>query len=211
MKIKNKTNILTRNLKTFLVKACEKELLGPDYTSRLYAIFRYRRRTYRREDDCPGGYGWYEYPQIEITLVKDVLPDKRKLAKVISHELAHTQGVKHRAMQNTTYGWHQGWEQNYLWADALELTTYMPTTAPAAVDQDVLKLKNARTQAKSWERKLKLAKTFSQKWKEKVKHYEAKVAKTRTINVPTTVGQQELAGAASCNPPENTPGLLETK
>jgi hypothetical protein len=212
MKITNRTNILTRNLKTFLAKSCEKELLGPEYTSRLHAVFKYRKRTRTRTDDCPGGFGWYNHPRIEITLVKGVLPDKRKLAKVIAHELAHTQNVHHGpAMQNSTYGWVVGWEQNYLWADALVLTTYAAPVPPQLVDQDALKLKNAQAQLKAWGRKLALAKTCTQKWKDKVKYYQSKVAKIVPHNGTSAAPQPDLERAASSTPPENPGGPVGTK
>jgi hypothetical protein len=46
--------------------------------------------------------------------------DRRKLAKVINHELAHTRGMTHAQMNGSNlYCWLRGWEQHFAWAQTL--------------------------------------------------------------------------------------------
>lgn len=179
MQIRNQTEWQTRNLKTFVSRVCQQELLDSKFVKRLVVTFEYKKSCGSKDDDkYPHGYAWYKSTCAVIRLVKGVLPDKQALAKVIAHELAHCQGVHHKDMHGPRYGYAKGWREFYLWAKELPLERYAEGTTiqVTPLTKAQAKLASAQTLLKQWETKKKLASTKVLKYKEKVKYYQSRIS-----------------------------------
>lgn len=176
MQIVNKTHWQTRNLKTFVIQVCHKELMDQSYINQLHITFDYYKKPCHGYDDYPGGWAYYNSAIIHIHLPKEKI-NKRALAKVLAHEMAHNQNVRHRSMRGPRYGWAEGWKEIYAWADKLTLEKYKVTipTKPTSLTKAQAKLANAQTLLKTWQTKQKLANGKVSKYKEQVKYYEGRV------------------------------------
>jgi len=174
MRIENRTHWSTRNLKSFVVKVCDREMVTPEYRKRLRVTFNYAKRI--GADYWVGGYATYNSHYMTIHLPKDKV-HKRGLAHTIAHEMAHNHGVRHRSMHGPLYGYAPGWEELYAWADELPLEKKAPVVPakPTKLQAAQAKLAGARAALKAWETKKKLAMTKTQKWKDKVYYYTQRV------------------------------------
>jgi len=112
MKIVNKTRWCTKHLRNIIKQVAKEECV-----SLKGAFF---------SPNCPSGFAYYRsVPNVTLKLpaVKYGI-NKVALAKVIAHELAHCQGVHHRAMLRTSrYRWGGKWQEIFAWADKLALET----------------------------------------------------------------------------------------
>jgi len=189
MKLRNKTNFDTVQLKAFIRQVAAKEELTPADIAKFRVTARYRRRSAYRADDCPGGWAYYNTWTFSLSFVRGVMPDKAKLAKVIGHELAHCQGVRHRHMQNNRYGWPSDWEQYWAWARELPLTMHGPTKPPTRDEKISASVAHCESMLAQWQRKVKLAATKAAYWKRKLRYYEKRQAAAPADNAESEVSE----------------------
>jgi len=175
MQITNNTHWCTRNIKTFIVRVAEKELLDAAWTEMLQVTVRYSRNV-----GVSGEAGYRS--RYMILRLPHHCPDKVAFAKLIAHELAHCQGAHHRAMHNSLYDFsHPEWRKEWEWAEALELRRKpSPPTPPTGTDKDRVELAGSQALLKQWLTKLKMARNKAVKYRERVKYYEKKLSVVST-------------------------------
>ena len=177
MRLTNRTNLNTKQLKAFIRAVAVREQLTPAEIKRFKVTVKYRKRSHCRGDNAPGGYAWLNTWTFVIKPVKDVMPGKPELAKVIAHELAHCQGVKHgSAMRNNLYGWKEGWRENYLWAEQLPLSFNEPAGKPTRCEKISSQVEHCENMVEQWKRRVKLAKTKENFWQRKLRYYNKRQA-----------------------------------
>ncbi len=176
MRIDNQTHWSTRNLKSFVVKVCDQEMVDVNYRKYLTVHFNYSKKTGNGYDDYPGGYAGYNARYMYIHLPKDEIY-RPALAKVLAHEMAHNQGVRHKSMHNARYGWGEGWEEIYAWAKNMLLEKKVPVvpTKPTALNVAQTKLVSAQVALKAWSTKKKLAMGKVQRYKDKLVYYQQRI------------------------------------
>jgi len=194
MKIVNKTGIRTDDIRRLVRAVALKELFTPEQISLLRVRVRHRRRSHARNDRHAGGWAYYHSTGFELTFVKGVQPDPVATAKTIAHELAHCQGVKHRNMRNTLYGWKPGWEETWAWAKDYPLTLKPEPTKPTAEETASEDIERCRKAIDAWQRKAKLAATKLRRWKTKLHYYERKAAAMTAQEPPS----ENAVAPASC-------------
>lgn len=114
-----------------------------------------------------------------LTFVRGVFPDKRALAKVIAHELAHNQRLHHgKVMNNVHYGWKPGWREFWAWTDQLPLVMHSESEKPKLTFGEKVadKMLHCEKMLTVWSRKVKLAKTKETFWRRKLRYYEKRQA-----------------------------------
>ena len=121
IQIKNLTHWKTSHLRTFVIRTA-KEVLDDHEKPTLRVEFRYARR---REGSC-SGYAWYHSMDLVIRLPSQIT-DKIDLAHVITHEIAHTKGLKHGDMRGSAIYMRVGrYREIYAWAADLPLEKNSP-------------------------------------------------------------------------------------
>ena len=182
MRVLNKTNLNTKLLKAFIRAVGINEQLSLADINKLQVRVIYRKRSNSWKDDYATGYAYYNSSHMCLKVVRGVMPDKVALAKTTAHELAHTQGVHHRAMRNSIYGWKQGWREHWAWADKLSLTMNATEEEKKPDKGQVLssKLSHCEKMVVLWERKVRLARTKQKKWEQKLGYYQRCMKKAAT-------------------------------
>ncbi len=200
MKLTNKTHWRTDQLKKLVVEVARRELLNSGFTKRLQVTVKYKRASYRSMGY--GGYAWYNSHSMVLKLPRIGPVDSARVAKIIAHELAHCQGVKHNCMHNTRYGWVEGWRQIWGWAAAHPIEGKSATVKipSSPLNQILSKIAECKKRMAAWQRKAKLAKTYLSKHARRLRYYETKAA---TISHPTDSQQSVAApGYPQLLPPE---------
>lgn len=194
MKINNKTNLNTKQLGAFIRRVAEHEQLSSNEIDKFNVEITYRRQSSRFGRDQTGGYAWLKTWTFCLKVPKDIMPNKPALAKTIAHELAHCQGVHHgAAMNNPQYGWAEGWQEYWKWAEELSLS-FNGDGEKQKPSRNILvlkKLEHCQAVVAEWERKARLAKTKQRKWQQKVKYYERQLQKAA---VPAPVVERVSEG-----------------
>jgi len=181
MKIVNKTKLQTDQLKCFIREVAKKELI--DLKDSVFAV------VYRRGGrNGIAGYAYYGMPaRVTLKIPRDFQTDKVELAYVVAHELAHSQGLRHKQMKNQIYSRKFAnrhgldWRQHYLWADGLPLET--ATVIVSALDkpskEQVIRQKRDKCQAAmgKWESRVKRSQNRYLKWRRKFLYYESQLEK----------------------------------
>lgn len=133
-----------------------------------------------------GPRGWAYYgmpPRIKIGIPKTPF-DHAVLARVISHELAHSQNVHHgKALPSTLDP--EALRIKYSWASAIPIELkVIPTSVknPSAIIQK--KMSHSMKMAERWSSKVKLSQTLLRKWKHKVAYYDKQLAKAAAQSIP---------------------------
>ena len=122
--------------------------------------------------------------RMTLCLRRDAV-DSVELAKVIAHEFAHNKGMRHKDMENTRYGWVEGWRERYAWATEFPIPAAPVKPVPALVTVLERKLEHVEAQCKRAASKAKRAQTILRKWTRKQKYYESKLAAERTKSAPS--------------------------
>lgn len=178
MKLVNKTNLDTKQLKAFIRRVAKAEFFDPADIKKLQVRAIHRRRSSSWADNQVSGYAYYGVPKMTLKFVKDIMPDKVQMAKTTAHELAHTQNVRHgSAMRNNRYGWKPGWRDTWAWAAELPLTLKPPVEKPCKNKVALSKLSHCLSMSILWGRKVHLAKTKQRKWEKKARYYEKQIVK----------------------------------
>ena len=101
-------------------------------------------------------------------------PDKVDFAFVITHELAHTRGMRHPAMRgNPRYRRVGRNKEIYAWGNALPLEKVEKKSKTTPVDA---KLAHAEKMLKTARTREKRAITLRKKWETKVRYYAKRAA-----------------------------------
>lgn len=189
MKMVNKTNLNTKQLKAFVRQVAIHEQLTQSDIKQLQVFIIYRRRSSSWKDNYVTGYAYYNTPKMYLKFVKGVLPDKSQMAKTVAHELVHTQGVHHgSAMNNKWYGWAEGWQEHWAWAEKLPVTmnASRDDIKPSRNQKLLSKVSHCLKMMIVWERKSKIAKTKQLIWKRKLSYYQ-KQGKMAAMMAPVEV------------------------
>jgi hypothetical protein len=178
MNIVNKTRVNAKQLGALIRAVAVEELWTPDDIEQLRIRVVYRRRTYGRPDNHPGGYAYYDSYRMCLKFVRGVQPDPVGTAKTIAHELAHCKNVQHRNMNNNRYGWKPGWRETWAWVVKypLEMLPDRETVKPSKSEKASKDIERCQKALEDWQRKAKLAATKLRKWKRKLDYYEKKLA-----------------------------------
>jgi hypothetical protein len=176
LRLINKTDFYSRQLKAFIRKIAVDECMSPEEIRELRVKAYYRKRSRLWQDNYVTGYAYYGstmFGKIELGFVKGVMPDKVQMAKTTAHELAHTQGVRHGvAMRNNIYGWKDGWRERWAWAAEIPLELKPLKEKPDKKDVRTDKMNHCEKMVALWARKVKLARTKQQKWERKLRYHE---------------------------------------
>jgi len=179
MRICNTTSVNAGQLRKLIRAVALHEELTPDNIRRFRVTARYRRKSERRADNYPSGYGYYNTWTFVITFVKGVVPDSCATARLIAHELAHCQGVRgHRTLKNSRYGMKSGWRDVWAWAKKFPLSLCEPA-APKRMSRDEkisVQVEHCETMLACWRHKAKLAKTKENFWRRKLGYYQKRRA-----------------------------------
>ena len=174
MKLINKTHWRSDHIMAFVKRVAEAELDPPQRKGYVVEVGYTRRRGVL----CTG-YAYYHSKKIWVNVPSDnILRDD--LAHVIAHEMAHTRGMRHRAMRGSArYQRVPGYAQYYAWANELPLEQVQIERVPRAVRTAAKrdkKLEQAQAALARWERRAKLAATKLKVWRRKVRRLEATIA-----------------------------------
>jgi hypothetical protein len=179
MKINNKTNYPTRELKKVFDR-CIKELVRTNRCSltrfkNLDVKITTRRVHSNTSSSFIGGYAYYNSCWCEIKL-----PNKGKplfgteIADTFIHEIGHCLGIKHNA-----YGCYNDTIEHFYkdWIDRTFKDMMIPPKEikKVIVNHVDVRYQRAKSNLEKAETRLKRAKTIFKKWTNKVKYYEKKL------------------------------------
>lgn len=189
MKIKNKTRWRTDQLRAIIHRVAKNEMVS--LAGAVFTIVK-RHQSNRWSPNYAGGCAYYRMPP----LVTIKMPDpgyginKAELAKVIAHELAHCQGVRHNGMpKNGSYRWGGDWKTLYAWADAMPLEAAPEPIKIIPTKQEVIekKRKHAEGKMEIWHHKMGIAKSRFRKWERKMVYYNRQLEKA-AVQPPSQEG-----------------------
>lgn len=193
MKLINKTNLRIDQLRKFIREAARREMV-PLRHATITVIY--------RRISCRGTYiGGRAYlgmpPRIKIKIPKNIPVDKVELGQVISHELAHAQGLRHKQMKNAIYSrryankYGTDWRQFYGWANDLPLERKpVEEKIKPAPDQTIrLKLDKCLKMVNKWYTKARISQVLLKKWEQKSHYYERQLK--QIAEMPETDKEQQ--------------------
>lgn len=169
MRIINETHWRTDHLRAFISRVAQDEL-NPKQRKRLVITVVYTRGRHHSSS----GYAYYHSNIARVRLPSEG-PDKIDFAHVIAHELAHTRGMKHRAMTgDPRYDRMPRTREIYAWAADLPLEKKV--VAPKQRPGHEEKLAHAQQMLNLNASKMKRYATICKKWRRRVKYYEGQMA-----------------------------------
>lgn len=173
MKLVNKTNLDSQHLKAIILRVAEIEQLSADDIRCVNITVKYGRHSDYRGDTVPRVFAYYGKWASVLKVIKGVLPDKKSLAKNIAWAFAANQNVKMSA-SDKHYGWGEGWQQEWAWADAMPLEFVVPEEKPVPGKRDKILsgMEHCAKMMEKWDRTIKLAKTKYKVWQRKFNYYE---------------------------------------
>lgn len=175
IRIVNKTNWSTRDLRRFVVEAARREFGERGDNRSLNVTFTYVRH---RDRHGSSGYAWYNTGS-SVIRVGRVITDKIDLAKVLCHEFAHNRGVTHAEMRGSAlYRRIGNWRELAAWGEALPLTWKAPKVKAkvSTLEHTDSKLVQIQASIDRWQSKLKRAQTALKKYQRKAAYYQKKKA-----------------------------------
>lgn len=170
MKILNKTHWNSEQIKALLYAVARQEQLPGDFTRRLHCTIKYRRN---------GGYGgsaFYNSHYMKLKMPRTGPVDSVTVAKIMAHEMAHCQGVKHRQMHGPRYSWEDGWREIWAMANNYTIEAKAVVANERSLTTSSDQMEKCRLMIGKWERKAQLAKTYIKKWSRRLAYYEKKSA-----------------------------------
>lgn len=178
MKLINKTNLKSDQLRIFIREVARREMVPLKHA--VFTII-YRRIS------CRGAYiGGVAFlgmpPRIKIKIPRNIPIDKVELGYVLAHEMAHSQGLRHKQMRNPIYSRRyarkhgKDWRQFYGWANNLPLENKpAEEKIKPTPDQTIRhKLDRCLKMANKWCSKIKRSQSIYKKWKQKSSYYAKK-------------------------------------
>jgi hypothetical protein len=205
MKVDNKTDWRTDQLKAIIMRVAKEEL-DPKKAKRVTIQVYYTKRRARvvikkdaegnvlrddsghpihhriYEDHGSCGYAYLRGFWCRVGLGRDTV-DKPDFAKVVAHEFAHLRGMRHGAAMNCKrYKRVPGYRDFYAWANDMPLEKKPKKEKPKGMELREQKLHQAEQQVKVWEKRIKRAETWLRKWKKKVTYHkrQLRVAAAKT-------------------------------
>lgn len=187
MKIDNRTNYVTADLRALAVRIAAREL-EPAERKRV-AIRFVRSKRHIHGNAFVNGNRLMVYIPPSHLMTPERMP---AVAMVLAHEMAHINGLhggpanERRARATARYGFGYGfgygasrgaYKEYYAWAADMPLRVQAPVRAPRATDDG--KLAAAHAAIKRWDAKRKRAETALKKYRRRVKYYERKMAANR--------------------------------
>ena len=191
MKIENQTHWSTAHLRALVMRVALEELDAAG-RRRLVVRVQYRRRNsrVRGRGSYGHGAGVRAGGRMWLFLEREDPIDRVLLAHTIAHECGHLRGLRHPAMKGARYGYADGWQERYAWAETLPLARQPAppklSRVEALTERRTTRLTRALTALARWERRAKHAAARVQHWRRRVKAVE------RTI--------QQAAKAAEVGP-----------
>jgi len=178
VQIDNQTDWKTDDLRRFVTVATEKALLDGSYRNNLRVEISYCRHSRYHRADCPRVTYWYGRPRFNLMVVKGVVLDKCKLAKLIMLALSHCQrGIKKFNKECPHWGWPEGWRNKYTWALELPLERKPSTAAPRKGAVVHEKLKHAQEMVNVWDHKVQVAMNKKSAWLKRFHRYDGMLKK----------------------------------
>jgi hypothetical protein len=161
----------TRAVKRLCLAVAKHELLTPAEIARKRVHLKWRRIAGRGLL----GKAWFNSDVITLYLERDTL-DPVLYAKVIAHEYAHNQGVRHRQMAES-YEWKEGWRETWGWAATYTVPRKARKDVPVLSRSDIVakKLTHAQGLLENWEKKERAAARHARNWRVRVKYYTRKL------------------------------------
>jgi hypothetical protein len=176
IKLDNKNHWRDDHIRAFILAAAREE--RPDLCKRgareLTAVVVYTRG--RRRGSCCYAQNHSNY--IKVLLPKHGSPDRVYFAQAITHELAHTRGLKHNQMNRcATYSRVGNYRTIYAWGEQLplEVKAKKVTKRPTAI----VKLAHAEKMLRLAITREKRAGTLRKKWQFKVRYHEKRATLMR--------------------------------
>jgi hypothetical protein len=186
VRIMNKTEWHTENLRKILQRVAEKEL-DPEQIKALHVTI---VTVHRRGQQWISGYAWPHSNSMVIKLPSKGPIDSVELAHVAAHEMAHTHGMLHSDMKGCRrYAWVKGWEELYAWAAEFPVEKRAARPKPSLDQKRQVRLEQAQKALARWQRKAKLAATKIRKYKTAVKRVE------KTLTVVASPAYSEIKEA----------------
>lgn len=173
LKIVNKTKWNTDHLRAFVMRA-RAEVFGEHARGKKLVVTFVTSRRY----GSVSGYAYIGGTNSRIRIPKDAI-DKRSLAQILKHELAHNAGANgERWMRRSKdLGFrHPEWRQTVEWADALPLEKAAPKPKPTKGERVERALAIAQRRKKEWQTRAKRAATALKKWTRRVAQIEKRAA-----------------------------------
>jgi hypothetical protein len=172
MKVENLTHWRTDHLRAFVVRVAAEEL-DPEVRRHYRVVFGYNRQ--RGKGGGVSGYAYYGGRTAHVNVPSDEV-DRVNLAHTIAHEMAHSRGMRHRAMRGSRrYTYAEGWRGFYSWAEAMPLERKALPPSLTVNDRARRKHMTAEFAAARWRRKANLAKTMLRKWERRLRRLKARI------------------------------------
>lgn len=171
IELDNKTHWRSDHIRAFIAP-CMKDQ-RPDLCKRGAPALKVRVVYTRSGTRGSSGNASYNSNRMRVRLSREN-PDKVDFAGVITHELAHTRGVRHETMRgNPRYRRIGNYQKIYAWGETLPLEKAQPKVqVRLTVDK---KLSHTKAMLKAALTREKRATTLRKKWEARVKYYTKRV------------------------------------
>lgn len=173
MKLTNKTNWRTDQLRAIVKEVAKREMVSLDHAQ---VTFKNRARK-----SSVNGWAYYGMPVRTLIRLPVSTVDKVELAYVLAHEMAHSQGIHHCQMRKDgPYRRGGDWRATYAWAEALPLERKPEQLKLPAIPRQLsiqVRMIHAQAMANHWQRKVKFGQTWLRKWTRRARRYELQMMK----------------------------------
>jgi hypothetical protein len=183
MRIDNATHWRSDQIRALALKVAETEL-DPGRVKGFTVRVRYGHRG-----PSTSGHAMYHSRSCQVNVGSDQI-DVVNMAHTLAHEMAHTRGLRHRAMRGSIrYRYVTGWREFYAWAKEFPIEQRAEPVTPTVVEKRERRVQHAERMAVTWERKARLATARAKRWR-----------------VRARVAQRYIERAAQGPPKEVPPG-----
>jgi len=171
MKLDNRTDWNTAQLKAIIREVAKREMLGSEELSKLLVRVAHCHKGVRwavNEVRCRAHRKVWKF---WLGCVKGADLDKAFLARTVAWALVYNQGVRAKWEDSA-------WREKFAWVEQmpLERQQVKAKEKPAADVKVNWKMQHCLEQIIVWEKKAKLADTKLRKWKVKLRYYSKKLA-----------------------------------
>lgn len=163
MRVTNKTDYSTLDLKKLFTRCMDEEEIEGGQRDALWIEVVYSRRSYT-------GYAYIKGTYTRLRIPREGL-NPRRLAWLACHELAHIRGVRGHRKMGRQYGWKADMEA-FAWADAFTVSKSEPRSAAPAKDLIAARAEHAMKMLERALTRLRRAETLAAKWRRKATYYQ---------------------------------------